>query len=293
LIEQELPHLCGYANSRPVRIGNAAYNQTQNDIYGHVLDIMYLYYAYYAFEQPKTKAWRLARFLVNQIKSTWRRKDNGIWEFRGRYEHFTYSKLMCFVGVDRAIKLAQYYNKEEYVHDWLPLRDAISEDIIKHGYSEEQKAFTMFYGSNQLDASILQMTYHNYLDSDDPRLINTVRSIYNDLRNGYLVQRYKLEDDFGTSTSAFTICSFWLVDALMYIGEEKKAREVYNKLMQRANHVGLFSEDIDIATKQQRGNFPQAYTHVAIINSSILLSEWSTKRKKIDWTTVPKRKEWF
>ena len=294
LKEQVLPHLAGFKGTKPVRIGNAAYSQTQNDIYGSILDIMYLYFGYYEYEEKmSSKYWKFVKYLVNQIKFDWRKKDNGIWEFRGRYEHFTFSKLMCFVGVDRAIKLAQHFGKDDLIHEWLELRECIINDIIKNGYNKEIKAFTMYYGSKNLDASLLQMTYHGFLRKDDPRIINTIKAIYKSLKKDYLVRRYDMEDDFGKSSMAFTICSFWLVDALYYIGEEKKAREIYEKLIKCANHLNLFSETIDVKTKKLTGNFPQVYTHMALINSSILLSEWSAKRKKIDWHAIPKRKRWF
>lgn len=294
LKEQTLNHLSGFKNTKPVRIGNAAYSQTQNDIYGAILDIIYLYYAYYEYETKMSKKyWRFITYIVNQIKFNWEKRDNGIWEFRGRYEHFTFSKLMCYVGVDRAIKLAQHFERDDLIEDWLPLREDIKSDILKNAYNKEVNAFTIYYGSKSLDASLLLMAYHDFLPKDDPRLINTIKAIYTDLRTDYLTQRYTLKDDFGQSGMAFIICSFWLVDALYYIGEEKKAREIYEKLIKHANHLDLFSETIDIKTKKLTGNFPQVYTHMALINSSILLSEWSAKRKKIDWSAIPKRNKWF
>lgn len=294
LRERALTHLAGFRGSRPVRIGNAAYNQEQHDIYGELIDILYLYYVYYEYEtKVARKVWRFLEWLVNQIKAKWERKDSGIWEFRGKHRHYLFSKLMCWVGVDRAIKVAQHYGKDDLVHKWLPIRDEIGGDINHKGYSKKRQAFTMFYGSTHLDASVLQMTYHEFLPQNDPRLVNTVRAVYEELRHGELVQRYAIRDDFGVSKSAFTICSFWLVDALMYIGEDEKAQELFKNLTDHANHLGLFSEDIDIASGQLIGNFPQAYTHIALINSSILLSEWSSKRKKIDWHRPSRRQRWL
>ncbi|MBN2142887.1 glycoside hydrolase family 15 protein [Candidatus Woesearchaeota archaeon] len=293
LREYELDHLSGYKGSRPVRIGNAAYNQDQHDVYGELIDVIYLYYVYYEFENKMPKRyWRFLTWLVNQIRFHWDKKDSGIWEFRGSMLHFTYSKLMCWVGVDRAIKLAQKYGKDDLVAKWIGLRDEIYADFLKNGYNEEVGAFTMYYGGKELDASMLHMTYHDMIDPKDPRVISTVKGIYEDLRQGHLVQRYKMKDDFGKSTSAFTICSFWMIDSLIAIGEIDKAKEIFEKLIKSANHLGLFSEDIDVETGELRGNFPQAYTHIALINTSILLSEWSTKRKKIDWATTG-RSKWF
>ncbi len=293
LTETELSHLDGFKGSKPVRIGNAAYDQIQHDIYGEMIDLLYLYFVYYRYEKKmKIKHWRFLKYLVKQIKKNWKKQDSGIWEFRGLHDHYVHSKLMCYVGVDRAIKIAQHYGKEKLVDRWLDLKEAICQDILQKGYNKKAKAFTISYGRKELDAAILLMAYHEFLDANDPRLISTVKEIYEKLRKDFLVQRYTIKDDFGKSTSAFTICAFWLVNALWYIGEEKKAREIFRKLVRRSNHLGLFSEDIDIKTKKLIGNFPQAYTHIALINSSILLSEWSVKRKQIDWSTVP-RKEWF
>ncbi|MBI2146143.1 glycoside hydrolase family 15 protein [Candidatus Woesearchaeota archaeon] len=291
LQEKELVHLAGFKNSRPVRIGNAAYNQVQHDVYGEVLDMLYLYFVFYEFEKEMTdKYWRFVRYIVNQIRFNWEKKDSGIWEFRGMDNHYTYSKLMCYIGMDRAIKLAQHFGREHYVSSWLEFRDEIRGDILARGYNQELNSFTMYYGGKELDASLLQMAYYEFLDKTDPRIINTIKAIYTTLRQDCLVQRYTVQDDFGKSTSAFTICSFWLVDALYYIGEEQKARELYDLLLAKANHLGLFSEDIDMETGTLRGNFPQAYTHIALINSSILLSEWSIRRKKLE---PLKKKSWF
>lgn len=294
LTEHILPHLDGFKDSKPVRIGNAAYNQIQHDVYGDILEILYLYYGYYEYEKKFPRKYlRFMKFIVNQIKFSWDRVDSGIWEFRGLLRHYTYSKFMCYVGVDRAIKLAQHFNLKVDINDWLELRDEIKNSLLQEGYNKEVEAFTMYYGADNLDASMLQMTYYDFLGDDDPRVINTVKAIYNDLRTDYLVQRYNDKDDFGDTESSHIICSFWLVDSLYMIGEEDKARRIYNKLIKHSNHLGLYAEDIHIATKKLIGNFPQAYTHIALINSSILLSEWSSKRKKIDWSTLPKRGKLF
>lgn len=285
LTEKILDHLEGFKNSKPVRIGNAAYNQVQHDIYGEIIDLMYLYFVYYQYEEKMTiKQWQFLKHIVNLIKRNWKNKDSGIWEFRGLHDHYTFSKLMCWVGVDRAIKIAQHFNKDNLVQKWVGLKEEIFESIIK-------KDFTIAYGKKELDASLLLMAYHEFLPKSNPRLIKMIKEIYKKLRYNYLVQRYNMTDDLGKSKSAFTICSFWLVDALYYIGEEEKARKIFNNLIKKSNHLGLFSEDIDLKTKKLIGNFPQAYTHIALINSAILLSEWSARRKKIDWDID--KKEWF
>ncbi len=293
LNEKELSHLEGFKGTKPVRIGNAAYEQVQHDIYGEIIDLIYLYFVYYQYEPKMTrKQWRFLKYIVRQIKKEWKKKDSGIWEFRQLHEHFTFSKLICYIGVDRAVRIAQYFKKEDLARKWLPLSEEIRAEIIEKGYNKEVGAFTLYYGSKELDASLLLMAYHEFLEKNDSRLISTIKAIYRRLRKGYLVQRYSMEDDLGRSKSAFTICAFWLVDALYYIGEEQKARKIFNKLVKLGNHLGLFAENIDLNSKKLIGNFPQAYTHIALINSAILLSEWSAKRRKIDWSKVG-RNEWF
>ncbi len=284
LTEEILPHLSGYKNSAPVRIGNAAYDQQQHDIYGNIIDIMYIYFVFQQVEKKLSKRYiNYLSKLVREIKKHWKTKDNGIWEFRGSKEHFTYSKLMCYVGIDRAIRIADYCNLTSKSHAWCKLRDEIRHDILTNAWSDEAKAFTMYYGGEELDAAVLLMCYHEFLPPDDPRLISTVKQIKKTLANGPLVHRYNAKDDFGKSTSAFTICSFWLIDALHYIGKHKEAKKYFEQMLTYANNSGLFSEDLTMKGKHLLGNFPQAYTHIAIINTAILLSEWSTKRKKLDW----------
>ena len=189
---------------------------------------------------------------------------------------------MCFVGLDRAVRLAQHYGKDKEAERWAHLRDRVQAEVLSKAWHERKRSFTMYYGGSELDASVLMMSYHEFLDHDDPRLISTVKAINEELRVEGLVQRYRMADDFGRSKSAFTICSFWLVDALFSIGEEEEARKLYGQLEQYSNHLDLYSEDLDLESKQLIGNFPQAYTHIALINSSVLLSEWNTKRKKVE-----------
>jgi GH15 family glucan-1,4-alpha-glucosidase len=249
---------------------------------------MYLYYVYYQYERniPK-KYWDFLKYLVKQIEKNWREKDAGIWEFRGKKKKFTYSKLMCYVGISRAIKIAQHFEKNKYAERLVKLKDQIKDDILKNAWNDEERSFTISYGKKELDAATLMMSYHDFLEDDDPRMVSTVKKIKEKLCKDYLVKRYEIEDDFGKSNTAFTICTFWLIDALYNIGEKKEARKMYKKICERANKFGLFSEGIDIHSKQHRGNFPQAYTHIAMINTSILLSEWSSKRKKLDLQKYP------
>lgn len=287
LEEFTLDHFSGYRGQKPVRIGNAAYYQVQNDMYGEIIDMMYLYFAYYKYEKRmSSKHWRFLNYLVNQINAHWFKKDSGIWEAREYFMHYTYSKLMCYVGVDRAVKIAHHFRRKDLFNKWLPLRDEIKADILAKAYNKKVGAFTMAYGVEDLDASVLQMFYHEFLEPTEPRMVNTLSAISKKLRQGELVQRYRAKDEFGKSKSAFTLCSFWMIDSLYVTGQKKLARKLYEKMLKHANHLGLFSEDIDLVTKQQLGNFPQAYTHIALINTSILLSEWSAYRKNIRWSRL-------
>ncbi|MFP4402994.1 MAG: glycoside hydrolase family 15 protein [Nanoarchaeota archaeon] len=292
--EYFLEHLDGFKNTKPIRIGNAAYNQLQNDIYGEIIDIMYLYFVHYGYEKKITKKyWRFLEYTVNQIKFSWARVDSGIWEFRGLYKHYTFSKLMCYVGIDRAIKIAQFYKKENLINKWLDLRDEIKNDILTNGYNNNISSFVMYYGGKELDASLLLMANYEFLENTDPRLINTIKKIYEKLlHNGYLVQRYSIDDDFGKSNSSFTVCSFWLASALCYINEKEKAKKIYDKLLKNSNHLGLYSEDINIKTKNLIGNFPQGYTHMALINTSIQLNE-KNYLKQNDFLIKFKKNKWF
>jgi GH15 family glucan-1,4-alpha-glucosidase len=290
LTEKELNHLSGYENSKPVRIGNAAYNQKQNDIYGSLIDVIYLYYVFYQYEKKMPlKYWQFIKYLVHEIETNWQTEDHGIWEFRNEKKHFVYSKLMCYIGISRALRIAKHLDKKKFIKKWSVLKEKIKLDILKNGWNDKQGSFTMYYGSSSLDAANLMMSYHDFLGDDDQMLISTIKSTKENLCDDYLVQRYKVKDDFGRSKNSFTICSFWLVDALYNSGMKKEAKRIYKKLMRNSNHLGLFSEDIDKDTKELLGNFPQAYTHIAIINSSILLSEWDEKRIKLEFDSKKKK----
>lgn len=283
LEEKTLDHLSGFMDSRPVRIGNAAHGQKQNDIYGSVIDILYLYFVYYEYEKKmRRRHWKLLKYLVKEIRKNWMGKDSGIWEFRGTDDHFTYSKLMCFLGMDRATRIAEHYNKNSVALRWARLREKIREDILQKAWNPKKNAFTMTYGGKEMDASLLTMSYHDFLEPEDPRLVGTVHMIGEELGKGPFLQRYMIEDDFGRSKSSFTICSFWMAYALYFIGEKQKAQDMFDELMKYSNHLGLFSEDLDVENKDLLGNFPQAYTHIAVINTAVLLSEWASKRKKLE-----------
>ncbi len=291
LEEEELPHLAGFKETRPVRIGNAAYAQRQLDIYGYLIDILWLYYGYYKYEERMpAKYWRLLKYLVSQIRKEWKKKDSGIWEFRERRAHYTHSKMMCLVGLERAVKLAQEQGKQELVDKWVWECDELRNHLLRKGYNERAKSFTISEEERDLDASLLLLAYYEVLPPTDPRLVNTIHAIDEKLRHGPFVQRYAIRDDIGKSGSAFTICSFWLVHALHYIGEEERARRLYEEITKHANHLGLFSEDIDVKKGELLGNFPQAYTHIALITTSLLLSEWRSHRRELPRRPEGKRR---
>jgi len=277
LEERELAHLSGYADSKPVRVGNAAYSQKQNDIHGILIDT--LWEGLYAFENHVDSLeyiWSLVRSQVRSIEELWQTPDRGIWEIRGDESHFVFSKLLCWVGVDRGVKFARRFGKKRQAEDWALLRETIKHDILKKGWNEKVGAFTQAYGRPDLDASNLLMVELGFIDADDPRFVSTVLRSKEQLTRDGLMYRYRNQDDYGVPTSSFTVCTFWLVSALHRIGEVEEARRIFEGVLSHANHLGLLSEDIDFETGRLLGNFPQAYSHLAHIASAILLGEQAT-----------------
>ena len=273
LSEYELDHLAGYEGSKPVRVGNAAYKQKQNDIYGILLDLIHQQFELFENSLEHTEELcTIVRSIVNVVDENWREPDRGIWEIRGKSLHFTFSKVMCWVAFDRAVKISKLLKSDYYVNKWTPYRDAVKEDIMKNAWSEKKQAFTQHYGSDDLDASVLLMENYGFIEATDEKYISTVLTIQKELEHDGLMYRYKNQDDFGTPKSAFTICSFWLINSLFKIGRKKEAKEKFDLLMGYSNHLGLFSEDIDFDTKRLLGNFPQAYSHLAIIETAINFS---------------------
>ncbi|MDR3061790.1 MAG: glycoside hydrolase family 15 protein [Dysgonamonadaceae bacterium] len=273
LTEEILPHLSGYENSQPVRVGNAAYNQKQNDSLGYLMDVIYSYY----FHFPGTldeieEIWEVVRIIVKRVYENWRNPDQSIWEFRNREKHFVFSKIMCWVALDRAIGIAVIVGKKDYEMAWRKEADNIREDILAYGWNEELESFTQAYDNCDMDSSLLLMEQYGFIEANDEKYIKTVHKIKEELFYNGLVYRYKADDDFGIPSSSFTICTFWLVRALYVIGEEQEALNIFNQLLSYSNHLGLFSEDLDFETKRQLGNFPQAYSHLALINAASLFA---------------------
>lgn len=284
LVEKVLSHLKGFMNSSPVRIGNAAYNQEQIDVAGEVIDSIYEYYVYYNYHEGLEKEmWDLVLQLAYYVVDNWRKKDQGIWEFREIKEHFTFSKLMSWVAIDRTIKIAQAHSLECDLDEFRKIRDEIREEICEKAWNDEKKAFTMFYGSSSLDASVLLMPYYDFINAKDQRMKETIKAIERELvKDECLVLRYNMEDDFGEQKNSFSICSFWYIDALYLSGQRNKARRLFRKFLNYSNHLGLFSEDVHIDSKKLVGNYPQAYTHLALIYTAILLSGKGSRRPVCD-----------
>ena len=281
LEEKSLEHLAGYKNSKPVRVGNAAFEQKQNDIYGILMDVIYSSLNYIKHELDTLEGiWTTVRVLVRNVENHWQDPDRGIWEYRGKEEHFIFSKVLCWVAIDRAIKIAKYFGKKNYVEEWSLLREKIKKDVDTKGWDEEVQAYTQFYGSKHMDAANLLMEYYGFIDGADPRYVSTVKKIKKELCHGGLMYRYKNEDDFGNPKSSFTVCTFWMVNALYRIGEREEAKKIFDNLLSYSNHLNLFSEDIDFQSKRLLGNFPQAYSHLALISTAMTLSGKESLREK-------------
>jgi GH15 family glucan-1,4-alpha-glucosidase len=270
--ERELPHLEGYEHSKPVRVGNAAYNQKQHDVWGTLLDSVYIHTQ--NRDQLPESSWPILVRQVEQAIEHWREPDRGIWEVRGEPKHFTSSKVFCWLACDRGARLARLRNAREQVDRWQAAADEIREDILTSGVDPEKNRFVQHYGTDALDASLLLLPLIHFLPGDDERIRNTVFGIAEELSNDGLVLRYRVEetdDGLGSEEGAFTICSFWLVGALVEIGELDRAHALCEKLLGYASPLGLFAEEIDAQTGRHLGNFPQAFTHLSMINAIMRL----------------------
>jgi GH15 family glucan-1,4-alpha-glucosidase len=273
LHEEELSHLSGYKGSKPVRIGNAAYKQGQHDIYGILAELIYYSMeVYYQNLDNIEDLWTIIRSLVRHVEKCWTHKDHSIWEFRVKKEHYVFSKVLCWVALDRSIKIAHLLGKKDYKDKWTPLRDRIHADICKKGWNEKIGAFTQYYGGEELDSANLLMLDYGFLEANDPRYIKTVEKIYDHLCVKGLMYRYNTEDDFGVPKSSFTVCTFWMIHSLYRIGRTQEAKDMFDQVLSYGNHLGLFSEDIDFKTKRLLGNFPQAYSHIFLIHTAMVLS---------------------
>jgi GH15 family glucan-1,4-alpha-glucosidase len=274
LTEETLDHLYGYKGSKPVRVGNAAYEQVQHDIYGILMDVIYELIKQFSVDiQNGEELWGITKGIVWIVEKHWQEADKGIWEFRSEDKHFTFSKVLCWTAVDRAIKVAEMLNKQHKIEKWKPLEAQIRKDIMDKAWNEKKQAFTQSYGSEHMDASVLLMQSYGFIDAKNPKYVSTVWAVEKDLCNDGLLYRYKNEDDFGEPSSSFTICTFWFINSLFKIGEEERALKQFEQLLSYSNHLGLFSEDVDFKTKRLLGNFPQAYSHLALIECAINFSK--------------------
>ncbi len=283
LTEKTLDHLEGYKGSSPVRVGNAAYKQKQNDIYGILMDVIYEQLIKFDNDiENGEELWSITKGIVWIVDKHWREADKGIWEFRGEDRHFTFSKVLCWVAIDRALKVAKIFGKQGKIDKWTALEKEIKADIHENAWNPDVDAFVQSYGSYHLDASVLLMEPYGFIDAKDPKYVSTVKAIEKELSNDGLLYRYKNEDDFGLPSSSFTICTFWFINALFKIGEEEKALAQFEQLLSYSNHLGLFSEDIDFKTKRLLGNFPQAYSHLALIECAINFSKKKGEQKMLE-----------
>lgn len=274
LTELELGWLPGYEGSAPVRIGNAASSQLQWDVYGEVLDTMYQCRREgLPLNEP---AWHLERALLAFLEGAWDLPDEGIWEVRGPRQHFTHSRMMAWVALDRAVKSVERFGLEGPVDRWAALRDEIHEEVCRRGYDPELGAFVQSYDSRLLDASLLMMPLVGFLPATDPRVRGTVAAIERELLVDGLVKRYssaRTDDGLPPGEGAFLACSFWLADNYALMGRRREAVEMFERLLALRNDVGLLSEEYDVRSGRMLGNFPQAFSHVGMVNTARNLTE--------------------
>jgi GH15 family glucan-1,4-alpha-glucosidase len=276
LDEWEVEWLAGYEDSRPVRVGNAASGQFQLDVYGEVMDALY---TACLFDGVTTRAmWDLQRGMIEFIEDAWKQPDDGIWEVRGPRRHFTHSKVMAWVAVDRAVRtLETWPTLEGPIDKWRDLRDEIHAEVCDKGFNEDKQSFTQYYGSDELDASLLMIPIVEFLPAEDPRVVATVEAIGRELMEDGFVLRYRTSDagevdGLTGREGAFLACSFWYADCLHMIGRHADAEALFERLLSLRNDLGLLSEEYDAVLKRQVGNFPQAFSHVSLVNTACRLS---------------------
>jgi GH15 family glucan-1,4-alpha-glucosidase len=268
LTELELDWLPGYESSRPVRAGNAASEQFQLDVYGEVLDV--LHNARVHKLERLQEAWSLQRRLLGYLETAWKEPDEGIWEVRGGRRHFTHSKVMAWVAFDRGVQAVEKFHRTGPVERWRKVRDEIHREVLERGFDRELNSFTQSYGSKALDASLLVIPLVGFLPPDDERVVGTLAAIERELYKDGLVYRYLADDVDGLppGEGAFLPCSFWLADNFALQGRHDEARELFERLLSLRNDLGLFAEEWDPRGRRQLGNFPQAFTHVALVSTA-------------------------
>jgi GH15 family glucan-1,4-alpha-glucosidase len=272
LPEAELGWLPGFENSSPVRTGNAAHAQFQLDVFGEVMDA--LHQCWKRDLAPGRGGWELERSLLEFVEEAWCLPDEGIWEVRGPRRHFTHSKVMAWVAIDRAIKGVENFDLEGPVDDWRALRSRIHDEVCRLGFDPERGSFVQFYGSKALDASLLMIPLVGFLPATDPRVLGTIEAIERELTRDGFVARYRTDPDIDglpEGESTFLLCSFWLADCLILCGRHEDARRLFECLLEVRNDVGLLSESYDVDRRRLTGNFPQAFSHVGLVNTAMLL----------------------
>ena len=277
LTEFELPWLDGYAGSKPVRVGNGASEQFQLDVYGEVLDV--LYQARRRGLEADDAAWALVRHLLEELESRWHEPDEGIWEVRGPRRHFTHSKVMAWVAFDRGLRLVEEFERKGPAARWRRARDEIQAEVLERGFDEELGSFVQSYGSKRLDASLLTIPLVGFLPPDDPRVAGTLEAVRRELLHDGFVRRYLHDEDAAEvdglppGEGAFFLCSFWFVDNLVLLGRIDEAVEMFERLLALRNELGLLSEEYDPGERRLVGNFPQAFSHIGLINTAMLLED--------------------
>ena len=290
LLEWEVEWLPGYENSRPVRVGNAAATQLQTDIYGEMLDCFY--HAQHSMGRHTEDDFRVLVLLMDQLEKIWQQPDEGIWETRGGPQQFTYSKMMAWVAFDRAVLLAEQLHYEAPVDKWKAIRARIHNEICTLAFNQKKNSFTQAYGSDQLDASLLLMPQVGFLPGSDPRVKGTVEAIERELMPAGLVLRYdtsKVEDGLPPGEGVFLACSFWMVSSLRAIGRVKDARALFDRLLKLRNDLGLLSEEYDPEHKRMVGNFPQAFSHIALVNAAFDLADEPRTRHRAHRNSHPRK----
>jgi glucoamylase len=277
LDEREIQWLAGYENSRPVRVGNAAAGQLQLDVFGEVLECLHQSRRHGLRAAPQ--GWALQRNIADHLATIWEQPDQGMWESRGGPQHYTFSKIMCWVAFDRMIKDATHFHLSGPIDEWRRIRQRIADRVMEEGFDRKRNAFTQIFGSSEMDATALLISRVGFLPPDDPRIAGTIAAVEQDLFRDGFVMRYRTEsnvDGLPPGEGAFLACTFWLVDAYALQGRRDEAVRHFERLLGLCNDVGLMSEEYDPAARRLVGNFPQAFSHVALVSAAMTL--WKGKK---------------
>jgi GH15 family glucan-1,4-alpha-glucosidase len=276
LTETKLDWLAGFCGSLPVRVGNDAAGQLQLDVYGELMDAFHVARSHWI--EPDDDAWALQKALLDFLESNWDKPDHSVWEVRGGQRHFTYSKVMAWVAMDRAVKAIHRFSMNGPLARWTALRDRIHADVCRKGFDSDRNSFVQYYGGSALDGALLLLPLVGFLPPDDSRIVGTVQAIQDELFDDGLVRRYDTDcrvDGLEGREGVFLACSFWLADNLAMMGRREEAGELFERLLALRNDVGLLAEEYDPVARRLTGNFPQAFSHIALINTAHNLSQWS------------------